>query len=118
MFWDYSLFMDLGYFPFLVSMDMYFLDYIRLRFNYFGACGNRNLGKKRISKEKLMVAKDKKYNKLLHAVQDYVKFMDKINEKRVKAASRDMLYVRNECAALNFLQQTIDELEGNGVSED
>jgi hypothetical protein len=65
-----------------------------------------------------MVAKHNKYTKLLHAVQDYVRFMDKVNEKRLKAASRDMLYVRNECAALNLLQQTVDELEGNGVSED
>lgn len=59
-----------------------------------------------------------KYSVLKDIVDDYIKYVEKINAKRVEISSKDFNLLMQEVRAFNLLQQNIHALEGSiGVSE-
>ena len=51
------------------------------------------------------------YSLLKVYIEDYVKYMEKINDKRLKAAERECEFVRQEAIAFNILRQNMREVE-------
>ena len=58
-----------------------------------------------------VMRKKDNYSLLKEYLEDYVKYMEKINDKRLKAAELECEFVRKEAIAFNILRQNMKEIE-------
>lgn len=58
------------------------------------------------------------YTELKEYITDYINLVETINERRLKAAEREMQYLVQESRAFNILRQNMSRMEENGISED
>ena len=61
--------------------------------------------------------KETPYEQLKEYIEDYITYVESINDKRLEAAENELNFVQQESIAFNLLRQNILRLEQYGIPQ-